>query len=79
MTTSTALRADTDTFIDPLGRGRAMGLPLLGLIADVMNQIPGMNRPAETKVDVLRPAGAMAIQTTLRTGEGAGLDPHGRP
>lgn len=51
MTTSTALHAGTDTTIDLPGGGRATGLPLLGILAAVMNQIPGMSRQPERPAD----------------------------
>ena len=70
MTTRTALPAGTDTLVDPLGGGRAMGLPLLGIIADVMSQIPGMNRqheaPADRHPDAVRPRPQAHAAVTAR-------------
>lgn len=51
MTTRTARHAGTHTTIDLPGGGRATDLPLLGIIAAVMNQIPGMNRQPERSAD----------------------------
>jgi hypothetical protein len=63
--TSTAPGAGTDPVIDPLGGGRAMGLPLLGIMADVMSQIPGMNlppeQPADRHPDAARPQAHVAV------------------
>jgi hypothetical protein len=47
MTTSSALRAGTHTETEPLGGARATGLPLLGIMAAVMSQIPGIDLPEE--------------------------------
>lgn len=70
MTSSTPRRPGTDAIIDPLGGGREMGLPLLGIMAEVMSQIPGMNRqherPADEHPDAVRPHPQAHTAATVR-------------